>query len=44
MEDLPKDYLWLTLSATSETSRVVELSFEGPRGQALYDDLLADLT
>ena len=44
VEDLPKDYLWLTLSATSETSRVVELSFEGPRGQALYDDLLADLT
>ena len=44
VEDLPKDYLWLTLSAPSETSRVVELSFEGPRGQVLYDDLLADLT
>ena len=44
VEDLPKDYLWLTLSATSETSRAVELNFEGPRGQALYSGLLADLT
>lgn len=44
VEDLPKDYLWLTLSTTSETSRAVELNFEGPRGQALYSGLLADLT
>jgi tRNA threonylcarbamoyladenosine biosynthesis protein TsaE len=43
-EDLPKDFIWLTLSATSETSRSVAITFEGPRGQDLYDHLLADLT
>lgn len=43
-EDLPKDFIWLTLSATSETSRCVAITFEGPRGQDLYDHLLADLT
>lgn len=44
VQDLPKDYLWLTLSATSETSREVTLAYEGPRGQELYDGVVADLT
>ena len=42
-EDLPKDYLWITLTASSETSREVTLTYEGPRGQALYDGVVADL-
>jgi len=32
VQDLPKDYIWLTLT------------YEGPRGQALYDGVVADLT
>lgn len=43
-EDLPKDYFWITLTATSETSREVTLTYEGSRGQALYDGVVADLT
>ena len=27
-EDLPKDYLWITLTATSETSREVNLTYK----------------
>ncbi|OYW71096.1 MAG: tRNA (adenosine(37)-N6)-threonylcarbamoyltransferase complex ATPase subunit type 1 TsaE [Aerococcus viridans] len=44
VQDLPKDYLWLTLTTSSETSREVTLTYEGPRGQALYDEVVADLT
>ncbi|MEY8371230.1 tRNA (adenosine(37)-N6)-threonylcarbamoyltransferase complex ATPase subunit type 1 TsaE [Aerococcaceae bacterium 50-4] len=43
VEDLPKDYLWLTLTSKSETSRSVDVSYEGPRGQDLYKDLQSEI-
>lgn len=42
VEDLPKDYLWLQLESIGEERRLVNMTSEGDRGNALYEAVNAD--
>lgn len=42
-DDLPKDYLWIQIETSGESTREVTVRSEGNRGQALFDAVTQDL-